>query len=78
MEINATVTKEQILNLITNWDYADIFDFIRDIDDAIFDWEFTILLWLYLDNAIKSGFEYDEITDSTIELVKEQYKKRLS
>jgi hypothetical protein len=53
LKVDVIITKEQLLDHITDWNQKDILDFIKDIDETLDDWRFTIKLWLYLDRVIK-------------------------
>ena len=53
MEINVTVTKEQIRNEVLSWGSADILAFVKELDEWQEDWEFTVKLWYYLDELIE-------------------------
>ena len=74
MEINVTDTKEQIIDYITDLDLDEIYSIIRDIDEAIEDWDFTILLWLYFNSVIQKGKKYFSDFESEIENVKKQFE----
>lgn len=72
MEINVTVTKEQIIDAMV--DDSDTLDIIKEVDTQIAEWDFTIKAWLYFDAIIQGELsldnEYSQELRERIELLR--------
>ena len=77
MEIEVTVTKEQIIDALVNAWYVkegDVLSAIKQVDGSIGEWDFTIKCWLYFDGIIqeelRSGKVYADELQEQINRIK--------
>lgn len=59
MIIECEITKEQIRDYILEWKTDEILDFVKELEEWLEDWDFTIELWLILHKAMCYGFDLD-------------------